>query len=120
MAAHHAAFKEILQNEEIKKLREENERLKRDQEPKNRQVQLSFLDVFNFATDVACMQTEDFPVTDAVCISESETEDDDSSIDDNFISPYEAAAIKRREENKKLIRKLGLGKVILLQLIDFY
>ena len=41
MAAHHAAFKEILQNEEIKKLREENERLKRAQEPKNHQVQLN-------------------------------------------------------------------------------
>ena len=29
------------------------------------------------------------------------------------ISPYEAAMIKRREENKELIRKLGLNKVII-------
>ena len=40
MTAHHAAFKEIFQNEEIKRLQEENERLKKAQEPQNQQVHM--------------------------------------------------------------------------------
>lgn len=41
MTAHHAAFKEIFQNEEIKRLQEENEWLKKAQKPQNRQVHMS-------------------------------------------------------------------------------
>ena len=33
MTAHHAAFKDIFQNEEIQRLREENERLKKLESP---------------------------------------------------------------------------------------
>ena len=40
MTAHHDAFKEIFQNEEIKRLREENERLRRVQESQVHQVNL--------------------------------------------------------------------------------
>ena len=40
MTAHHAAFKDIFQNEEIQRLREENEHLKRTREPHNHQVNI--------------------------------------------------------------------------------
>ena len=41
--------------------------------------------------------------------------EDDGSYD--YISPYEANAIRQREENKEMIRKLGLNKVIIYRFI---
>lgn len=54
MTAHHTAFKEIFQNEETKRLQEENEKLKRAQESQAHQVKMFSPIYFYIANVVDC------------------------------------------------------------------
>ena len=120
MSVHHAAAKEIFENEEIKRLREEIEQLKKVREPQNPLVKVNSTCLLIFLSTVTmyfqgAKASKDIPVTDPVYTSEF-----DGNYQIDTISPYEAAMIKRREENKELIRKLGLNKVIIYLQIYTY